>query len=283
MKGLCLKKKIVGVLILLVAAFSLVGCKKKAEVPARIGLLRLIDMSEDDVKKWTSDVAADEGKQTPYTNPNTLIQFDDLDAMILALKSRTIDRFSLGFTVAQYIVAQDSTLALIDKKHKPILGYSIAMLRENSGLIDSFNRAIDDMKKEGVLDALCKNYIAEHPENVTPVTMPVIPNAPVVKVAVTGDFPPLDLVLPDGTPAGFNTAFLAELANRVKVNFELVPMDSGARPLAIAKGRVDALFCFQDTFGADDKPLGISLHNTENLVYSKPFFRERRAAVKLAD
>ncbi len=120
-------------------------------------------------------------------------------------------------------------------------------------------------------------------ENVTPVTMPVIPNAPVVKVAVTGDFPPLDLVLPDGTPAGFNTAFLAELANRVKVNFELVPMDSGARPLAIAKGHVDALFCFQDTFGVDDKPLGISLNNTENLVYSKPFFRDRRAAVKLAD
>ena len=283
MKDLGLKRKIVGALLLLGAAFSLVACKKKAEEPARIGLLRLIDMSEDDVKKWTSDVAAAEGKQVPYTNPNTLIQFDDLDAMILALKAGTIDRFSLGFLTAQYIVAQDSTLALIDKHHDPILGYSIAMLPSHKDLRDSIDNAISDMKKEGVLDRLMKTYIDEGAKNLSAVKMPSFPDAPVIKVAVTGDLPPMDLVLPNGTPAGFNTAFLAELANRIKVNFALVTMDSGARPLALAQGRIDMLFCFQETFGADGKPFEFSLNNTDNLVLSQPFFMDRRAAVKLAD
>lgn len=250
-----LKKKIVVVSILLISAFSMVACKKKTETAARIGVLKLIDMSEEDIKKWTSDVAAAEGKKTPYTNPNTLIQFDNLDSMILALKSGTIDRFSVELLTAQYIVAHDSALALIDKHHEPILGTSIATLPQNGDLIAAINLAIDNMKKEGILDALSQKYITEGSENLTSVTMPAIPDAPVIRVAVTGNHPPLDFVLPNGTPAGFNTAFLAELANRIKVNFELVGIDSGAQSLALAKGRVDALFCFLEAFGPDDKPL----------------------------
>ena len=33
---------------------------------ARIGALTCIGMTEDDVKQWTADVAAAEGKDTPY-------------------------------------------------------------------------------------------------------------------------------------------------------------------------------------------------------------------------
>ena len=40
--------------------------------------------------------------------------------------------------------------------------------------------------------------------------------------------PPLDLVLADGTPAGFNTAVLAEISKRIGKNFEVTDIDGNA-------------------------------------------------------
>lgn len=57
--------------------------------------------------------------------------------------------------------------------------------------------------------------------------------------------PPLDYIAPDGTPAGFNTALLAEIGKRLKVNVELVNINYGARIAALASGRADGVFLFQ--------------------------------------
>ena len=57
----------------------------------------------------------------------------------------------------------------------------------------------------------------------------------------------------DGTPAGFNTAILAELGKRMNVNFELVQVDSLGRAAALASGQVDLVFW---TNGADGRDLG---------------------------
>ena len=75
-----------------------------------------------------------------------------------------------------------------------------------------------------------------------PVAMPKFKDAQVIKVAVTGDMPPIDLVAADGTPAGFNVAMLAEIAKLKKVNIIPIPMNSGARFISLTKGIVDAIF-----------------------------------------
>ena len=61
-------------------------------------------------------------------------------------------------------------------------------------------------------------------------------------MAITGSLPPLDYVAPDGTPAGFNTAMLAEIGSRMGKNVELVQVDSIGRAAALASGAVDAVF-----------------------------------------
>ena len=48
------------------------------------------------------------------------------------------------------------------------------------------------------------------------------PNAPTIKIAVTGDVPPIDYVAPDGKAAGFNVAILAEIGRKMKINIELM-------------------------------------------------------------
>ena len=75
-----------------------------------------------------------------------------------------------------------------------------------------------------------------------PITLPAIEGADTIRIAVTGDLPPMDMILEDGMPAGFNTAFLAKLSVLVGVNFELVSIESSARAVALSSGVVDALF-----------------------------------------
>jgi ABC-type amino acid transport substrate-binding protein len=52
----------------------------------------------------------------------------------------------------------------------------------------------------------------------------------------------MDFVASDGKAAGFNIALLTEIANRAKVNFELVQIETGSRAIALSSGKVDAVF-----------------------------------------
>ena len=65
--------------------------------------------------------------------------------------------------------------------------------------------------------------------------------------------PPMDYVSEDGTPAGFNTAILAELGKRMNKNFELVQVDSLGWAPALTSGKVDLVFW---TNGSDGRSPG---------------------------
>ena len=91
------------------------------------------------------------------------------------------------------------------------------------------------------LDTLVNEYIS-HPLEIPPsVEMPKINGAETIKVGITGDLPTLDLVLADGTPAGFNTVVLAEISRRINKNIELVQINSGARAAALTSELVDVI------------------------------------------
>ena len=270
-------KKILCVVLLL--AWVVFSISALAE-GARIGALTCIGMTEDDVKQWTSDVAAAEGKATPYVNDNTIVFYDNLQTMLLALNSGEIDRMSIGSLTANYIAARNEGLVCANRQHNAVLGYSIAMLEENGAWIETINSAIADMLGDGAFDALKAQYIdnlgADDPE---PVTLPDIEGAQTLRIAVTGDLPPMDVILADGTPAGFNTAFLAALSQRVGVNFELVSVQSSARAEALASGVVDALFWTRGVYDQDGNALPYPLDRMEGIAISIPFLMDSRDAV----
>ncbi len=68
------------------------------------------------------------------------------------------------------------------------------------------------------------------------------PGAKTIKVAVTGDRPPMDYVSAGGEPIGFNTALIAEVAKRLEVNIEFVNVTCAARGIALATGVCDIVF-----------------------------------------
>jgi len=134
------------------------------------------------------------------------------------------------------------------------------------------------MKDDGTLENLVKTYITDLKDEPTAVEISKIEGADTIKVGITGDLPPLDLVLADGTPAGFNTAVLAEISKRIGKNIELIQINSAARAAALTSKKIDLIFWAvqpaNDVIPANiDKPAGIE--------FSVPYFKDDVAHLTL--
>ena len=74
----------------------------------------------------------------------------------------------------------------------------------------------------------------------------------------------------DGTPAGFNTAVLAEISKRIGRNFELVSVDGAARASALTSGPVDMVFRVR--VPQDDDLIPLNFDRPDGLKVSEHYF-----------
>ena len=123
-------------------------------------------------------------------------------------------------------------------------GFSFMMLDKNTGLRDQFNAAIREISKDGTLKKLIDGQIlaAINGSELEPIIPEYKSGRATIKVAVTGDLPPMDYVAADGTFAGFNTALLAEIGKRLDKNITMIQVSSIGRATALASGTVDVVF-----------------------------------------
>lgn len=198
------------------------------------GMLSMVGSTEEEMNKTATE--------TKWT------LFDTLDALLLALKSGKIERANLiPECVGQYVNANDKKIVFEEPsaKREAVLKYHMGVMEKNEETYNLLNDAIKAMKEDGTLDKLTKEYIDGYILNgKTPdvIEIPKIEGAKTIKVAVTGDLPPLDFVTADGKAAGFNVAILAEISKRANVNIELLTINSSARAVALTSGKADALF-----------------------------------------
>ena len=157
---------------------------------------------------------------------------------------------------------------------------SFAVRKDDAQLKADLDKVIGEMKSDGTLDKLINDYITNVDKGQAPpaIEIPMTDGADTIKVGVTGDLPPLDYVSADGQPAGFNTALLSEIANRLGRNVEVVDIDSGARATALTSKQIDVIFWAivpnGDKMPADiDKPEGVE--------FSVPYFKDNVTHLKL--
>ena len=282
-------KRLFGLLMAFVMMLSVAGCgggnEEKSPAPAqessdKVGALMPIGLDEEGYKRWTEGIAESEGRPAGYVAPRTVVFFDNMNAMIAALQSNQIDRFSTCSRVGNYIAAHNDALKVTDNNFKPILGYSIGMLKKDAAQVEEINAAIKAMKEDGTLDKLVKENITDVGNAEPPAKeIPAIDGAPTIKVAVTGDMPAMDFVTSDGKPAGFNVAFLGELSKRINKNVELVDVDAGARAAALSSGQVDALFWVIGVYDQDGNALPYPLDNVSDFAVSTPYLMDSRVGV----
>ena len=220
-------------------------------------------------------------KAAEYAGGGTLSFYENFNSMQMALASKNIDSIQTYGSVAKYMNANNSEFVISDEQTvKLVDDFCCALRKEDTALKNSFDAAIDAMKTDGTLDALIDKYVTNAAETPQSVNIDKIDGADTIKVAITGDLPPLDLVLADGTPAGFNTAVLAEISRRIGKNIELLQVDSGARAAALTSGQVDVIFWV--VVPADNSNRPKDFDTPENISVTTPYYQDIVVNVNLS-
>ena len=261
-------KKIFTLLMLVTLLIS--GCGGGENKPSddagkiKLGMITRLNASEENFGEFMKKV---EDTLDVKIASHTPVFFDSLSQMQMALQSGQIAEISTYQSVARYMIAKEPRYSVLkDHSLEFIDSFCFALREDDTELKDSLNKVIREMQDDGTLGKLAKQYITDiNAENEPPaVDMPLFPSAGTIKVAVTGDLPPLDYVNANGKPAGFNTAVLAEIGNRMLKNIELVDIDSGARAAALESKKADVVFWaivpVSEIIPSDsDKPTGVAL------------------------
>lgn len=210
----------------------------------RIGMLENYNISEQEYAAIIKQEGTEMGGIPSMRFP-IVIYCDSLNALLTELESGHIDRASTYQCVAGYLSTRNGNYETTDFIRASLIDSFCSAVRVEDGeLLRGMNAAISSMDEDGTLDRLAQEYIQQVEAGAVPlaVDLPKFPGAETLKVAVTGDLPPLDLVLADGSAAGFNTAILAEIGRRMRKNIEIIPMASHLRMPALISKRVDVVF-----------------------------------------
>ncbi len=260
-------KFLIAVFILIFMILTSITAFAATKRVIKFGMLRKLNTTEEEFSDtWRRTFAPNN------ENLEVIIKFyDSLVQMQMALSAGEIDQMVLPEASANYVISQNSsdyeiTLTL---RSKSAHGLAFGFRGDSAALRDKFNKALQTLKADWRLAAIEGRYISSPNAEIEPVTFTKFENASTVKVAVTGDLPPIDFVRADGTPAGFNTAVLAEIGNVLGVNIELVNIDAGARTAALASGRVDVVFWYEVDTSAKLQP-----DVPDGVILSEPYYYE---------
>ena len=245
----------------------------------KLGMITHLNASEKQMEEYLFKIQ--EKTHAKVVN-HVPVFYDNLSLMEMGLESGKVDVISTYKSVADYLIANNGKFEFVNDSWLKDLedNFCFAVRKEDTKLKNELDKIIGEMKADGSLEKLTKEYIIDFDKGKTPpkIDIPKIDGAEVIKVGVTGDLPPLDFVTADGIPAGFNTALLSEIAKRLNKNIELIQIDSGARAAALNSDQIDVIFWAIIPIGnnipADiDKPEGVEL--------SKPYFKDEIAHLKL--
>lgn len=231
-----------------------------------IGRLSKLNITEDELNEVLKDIMVD-------SICNKYVFYDTMNDMIMALNRGDIVVLETDQNTVRYIASRNDNIVDRPPYMNPNMLIFCMLLRgEDTELRDQISACIAEMNEDGSIEALKQTYIegviaGEDPGAIEP---QVFQDAKTIRVAVTGDRPPMDYVSAGGEPMGFNTALIAEVAKRLELNVEMVNVSCAARGIALATGVCDIVFWmevgdFENWEGADfeDQP--------ENTVVTEPY------------
>ena len=293
-----MKKVLCALLLVIVMCGSVMAAGSKVDS----GILTYLGTTEgefqealDDLRKALTPLIADEEARREWEDYDLLEGFlselvksrrvvhfyDSLLAMQMALRARHIDEIVLPEPVVMYLVANNPKdyeiqFSLNMMPSTISFGYKAG----NNALKKDFDAAIKAMKEDGTLMLIEEKYIkslgTNEPEEVK---FTEFKGSKPIKVAVTGDLPPIDYIATDGRATGYNTAILAEIGKRLKRSIRVMSVDSGGRSAALASERADVVFWYRNTEGLKTpKKVGRNLKGVmrdtqgAGIILSEPYY-----------
>ena len=280
-------KKISGVVLSCVIAGSLLtgcGSEQKETPKTQIGIITKLNETEQTFNEHSTKLES----TLRIPNMNLLHNYHyypSLQSMISALNNKSINEICTYRSVANYIVAQNPNLEILPHSIGMMDSFCFAVRKEDTELRDRLNSAIQSMKEADTIDYIIKSYIIYlNPNDEVPVTdMPKIDGADTIRVGVTGDLPPLDLIKEDGTPAGFSTRILEEISRWIGKNIEIVKINGDERATALTSKKIDIAFWVtvptEELEKAGSVPKSVDL--PADLAATSPFYEDEIVHISL--
>lgn len=245
----------------------------------KIGTIKYLNVTETTMDELIKK-AEEEANIKLSTHATTF--YDSLPLLQMGLESGSVEEASTYKCVADYLIARNPKVEIAGGHNPAHLSdnFCFAMRAADAELKNKIDAALGAMKDDGTLDSLVKTYITDlkGAEDPPAVTIEKIDGAETLKIGVTGDLPPLDLVLANGQVAGFNTAMLAELGKRLNRNIEIVQIDSASRAAALTSNQIDVSFWAVVPASAD---MPIDIDKPEGVEVSTPYFRDEIVHIQL--
>ena len=249
-------KKLLALILVLVFASS--ACAVSETV--NVGLLTELNITEAEYNAYM-DAALKAGLWTLFAEEEigrtlNFVFYDTLAALQIGLNKGQVDEIDVPEVVGRYILTANDNckISAMSLMSNPVM-LALGFKDNKAELRDKVNAELKAMKEDNTLALLIVKYLNGSDLSVIkPIEFAKFDGADTIRAAVTGYLPPIDFIAPDGVPAGFNTAILAEIAKRLKVNLELVNIDTNARAAALASGRADVVLWFKVYHGAENQP-----------------------------
>ena len=259
------------ILIFSLIAVMIFAVSASAEVI--VGRHSLLNATEQQMLEAMKDTTAGRFYIGVDVDSISLKFYDSFVALQMALNKGEVEVVTVPLCVGQYMLNanHDYVLKGLDWWFVTSANsFNFAFLEGNAKLQERFNKALSEMKRSGALGLLENKYVTNPDiETLKPVEFSKFEDGDTISVAVTGDMPPIDYIAADGTPAGYNTALLAEIGRKIHANIKLVNIDTGARAAALKSGRVDVVFWFQSNVN----PSMPNLDVPEGVILSEPYYQ----------
>jgi len=271
-----LRKSILAAICAVCLLFTGCGGGENAPKPkenAKIGVITHLNASELEYNELMSKLEKSY-RPSKADLDATYKYFDKMNDMQLALDSGQIDMLSTYQSVADYMLQNSSDKELLPTNKNLSDSFCFAVRKGDTMLKNDLNKAIKEMTNDGTLIKLSKQYIIEIKGGTEPPAVEIseIEGADTIKVAVTGDLPPFDMISADGTPTGFSTAVLSEVSKRIGKNIELISIDSGARASILSSKGADVVFWV--AVPKDSTLIPANIDQPEGIAISEPYYHD---------
>ena len=277
-------KKIVSIILLAGMMVGLLsGCsdnsQKTETKDVKIGGLTFQNGNINSIKELGEEKTTLVSNITP--RDVNVVEYDNLAAMQLALDSGKIDVMNVPDFVGSYFVKNNKGYALVASMLNVRVSYAMGFTENNAELRDRVNEAIGELQSNGTLTKLEDEYIYKASGKLKPVQFQTFDGAETITVALTGDMPPMDYIGADGTPAGYNTALVSEVAKIMKVNIKTINIEAAARSSALASGKADIVFWYDaaDIEGEGLRPNPVAAPENPEILEEK---KKKEEALKKA-
>ena len=208
--------------------------------------------------------------------------YDSLSIMQMALSRGEIDEMILPDFVAEYLMKVNANYTPSCVSNSGKMSLCFGFMKDNRELLSKWNSALSFLKNNWTLAGLEKKYVKDFPPDDSydyiygkdsrkkrrseRITFEHFDGAQTVRVAVTGDLPPVDFVDEDGLPSGYNLAVLSEIGKFLRVNIVPVNVSAGARTAALVSGRADVVFWYEVNRQTETQP-----DVPDDVILSEPY------------